>query len=229
MRISNWVFQTAEAILIGIMSLCGTFAFTSSKLFASFQEFIKSYVAEIVLYTPLIIGGLLFASGVLLIMVKNKGRGFFALLIVFFSLPSILNLDSVDLFRFLKLDMVRAQFTTTLNSTELMVIGVVIITCYLLINFMSLLRKSRNNLSAQGVDKSGTAGVYFRSHIVLLQIIAFAFIVAVLIMVSALGIESVTHSTVTRLPWNLFFVGLGCVMLIAAYIYWIVSRRKHIS
>jgi hypothetical protein len=225
-KIGNWVFQTIEAILIGVMSLCGTFAFTSSKLFASFQEFGGAHVASIAPYIPLIIGVLLFAVGVLLIMVKNKGRGFFTWLVVIFSLPSILSLDSVDLFRFLKLDRVSAQFTTSLNSTEIMVIGGVIVICYLLINFMSLLRKSRNTLSAQGADLSGTAHVYFVSHIVLLQIIVIALSIAALIMVSALGIEFLSHSTITRLPWNLFFVGLGCIILIAAYVYWLVSRRK---
>jgi hypothetical protein len=229
MRISNWGFQTAEAVLIGIMSLCGTIAFTSSQIFVSFQDFAMLRFPVIVRFTPIIIGTVLFTIGVLLIMIKNKGGSFFAGLVVVFSLPSILSFDSLDLLRFFKLDLIRTQFTSNLNSNEIMAIGMVIITCYILIDFMSLLRKSRNNLSGQGADKSGTDVVYSRSHLVLLQIVVIAVIIAMLIMVFARGIELLALSSMTRLPWNLFFVGLGCITLIAVYIYWMVSRRKHIS
>jgi len=47
MRISNWVFQTVEAMLIGIMSLCGTITLASSKLFTSFQQSVKLNVQEL--------------------------------------------------------------------------------------------------------------------------------------------------------------------------------------
>jgi len=229
MRIGNWVFQTIEATLIGVMSFCGTFAFISSKLFASFHEFLNLHLAMIANYTPLAIGLVLFISGTLLIMVKNIGKGFFTWLIIIFSLPSILSLDSIDLFRFIKLDIVRSQFTTTLSSTEILEIGVAIITCYLLINFMSLLRISRDKPARQGADSSGTDAVYFRSHLVLIQIMVIALLISSIIMGLATVIEQGLSPAISRLPWNIFFVGLGCALIIAAYIYWVVSRRKPIS
>ena len=118
MRISNWVFQTAEGAFIAIMSLCGTIALASSKLFTSFQGFIRVRVPGIVPYTALIIGVVLFIIGVFLIMVKNRGRGFFAALVALVAFPSILGFDSSDIFRLLKLDSVRAQFTTRFNTPK---------------------------------------------------------------------------------------------------------------
>jgi uncharacterized membrane protein YiaA len=177
-------------------------------------------------YTALIIGAVLFTTGVFLIMVKNRGRGFFAALVVLVALPSIISFDSLDLFRLLKLDSVRAQFTTKFNSAEMTALGAVIITCYLLINFMSLLRKSRNDLVVQGADLTGTDGVYFKSHLGLLAITSIALTIAVLIGGLAWGIELVAHPTLTHLHWGLFVVGLVCVLLIATCIYWLVSRRK---
>ena len=105
-------------------------------------------------------------------------------------------------------------------------LGAGIITCYLLINFMSLLRKSRNDLAAQGADLSGTDRVYFKSHFGLLAITAIPLTIAVLITGLAWGIEVAARSALTHLPWGLFVVGLGCILLITSSIYWIVSRRK---
>jgi len=229
MRISNWVFQTVEAMLIGIMSLCGTITLASSKLFTSFQQSVKLNVPGVVSHIPLIIGVLLFIIGVFLIIVKNRGRGFFAVLVVLLSFPCILSFDSLDLLRFFKLDSISTKFTTSLNYAEMTTLAVVIITCYLLINFTSLLRKSRNDLFKQGADQSRTDEVYFKSHLVLLQMIALALMIAAFIMVFALGIESVSHVELARLQWGLFFVGLGCVLLIIGSIYWITSRRKTVS
>jgi uncharacterized membrane protein YiaA len=226
MRISNWVFQTAEGALIAIMSLCGTAALASSQLYTSFQGFIRVRVPGIVPYTALIIGAVLFIIGVFLIMVKNRGRGFFAALVVLVSVPSILSFDSLDLFRLLKIDSVRAQFTTKFNTAEMTALGAVIIICYLLINFMSLLRKSRNDLAAQGADLSGTDRVYFKSHFGLLAITAIALTIAVLITGLAWGIELAARSAMAHWSGSLFVVGLGCVLLITSSIYWIVSRRK---
>jgi hypothetical protein len=226
MRISNWVFQTVEGAFIAIMSLCGTAALASSKLFTSFQGFIRARVPGIVPYTALIIGAVLFIVGVFLIMVKNRGRGFFAALVALVAFPSILGFDSPDIFRLLKLDSVRAQFTTKFNTAEMTALGAGIITCYLLINFMSLLRKSRNDLAAQGADLSGTDRVYFKSHLGLLAITAIALTIAVLIMGLAWGIELAARGALTHLPLGLFVVGLVCVLLITSSIYWIVSRRK---
>jgi uncharacterized membrane protein len=59
--------------------------------------------------------------------------------------------------------------------------------------------------------------------------IALALMIAAFIMVFALGIESVSHVELARLQWGLFFVGLGCVLLIIGSIYWITSRRKTVS
>jgi uncharacterized membrane protein YiaA len=226
MRISNWVFQTAEAMLIGIMSLCGTITLASSKLFTSFQQSIKLHVPGVVSHITLIVGVVLFIIGVFLIMVKNRGRGFFAVLVMLLSFPSILSFDSLDLLKLFKLDSIGAKFTTSLNSVEMTVLAVIIITCYLLINFTSLLRKSRNDLSKQGADIARTGEVYLKSHLVLLQMTAIALTIAAFIMVFALGIESISHVAVARLQWGLFFVGLGCVLLIIGSIYWITSRRK---
>jgi hypothetical protein len=177
-------------------------------------------------YTALIIGAVLFITGVFLIMVKNRGRGFFAALVVLATLPSILSFDSLDLFRLLKLDSVRAQFTTRFNTAEMTALGAAIIICYLLINFMSLLRKSRNDLAAQGADLSGTDSVYFKSHLGLLAITAIALTIAILIMGLAWGIELVARTAMAHWSGGLFVVGLGSVLLLVAYVYWVVSRRK---
>jgi uncharacterized BrkB/YihY/UPF0761 family membrane protein len=105
-------------------------------------------------------------------------------------------------------------------------LGAGIITCYILINFMSLLRKSRNDLAAQGADLSGTDRVYFKSHLGLLAITAIALTIAVLITGLAWGIELVSHTAMAHWSGSLFVVGLVCVLLITSSIYWIVSRRK---
>jgi hypothetical protein len=227
MKMAIGGFKFAEISLIGIMSLCGTLAFTSSKIYESLCKLILLHLSPIAPYSSLIIWGLLLILGVLTITITNKGAGVFTALVMIFSLPSILNFDSLDLPRLFHLRSVGAEFSSTFNFYEILGLGIGIIICYLLINFMSILKKSRGSLITQGATLSDVDFIYSRGHLVLVLVMGIALIIAMTIAVFTRGIELLLLPSVIH--WNLVLVGLICITLIATYIYWLVSRRKHIS
>jgi hypothetical protein len=85
MRINILGLKSIEIILVGIMSLCGTFTFVSSHLF------------PIAFYVALIIWGALFTTGVLMVVLVSKKSGIFTWLVILLTLPAILSFDSLDL------------------------------------------------------------------------------------------------------------------------------------
>jgi hypothetical protein len=214
----------AEISLIGIMSLCGTFALTSSKIYQSLHELF--YLYPVAPYVSLIIWVLLLILGILIIILRGKSSGVFTGLVIFISLPSMLSFNSIDLARLFHLESIGAAFSTTLNFFETLIIGLVIIICYLSLNFMNILKKSRSSLIKQGATPSDIDSIYSKSHLVLLEVMGIVLIITVIIAAFAQGIELLLSSVI---QWNLVLLGLGCTLLIVVYIYWIVSRRKHIS
>jgi hypothetical protein len=216
----NWKiagFKSVEAALIGIMSLCAALAFVSSR------------ISPEVPYILLIVWGALFVTGSLTISVFGKGGGVFTWLVVVSSLPSLLSFDSLDWPGLIRLDLINRLFQTDLSYYQALGLGVTGITCYLLINFMGVLKQSRRNLVRQGADPPAANSIYTRSHGVLLIFMGISLAATALILALVRGVESFSLFRLKDWSSSLFLVGLGCTLVMAVYLYWLVSRRKHIS
>jgi hypothetical protein len=226
MRKINWEIIFAEIFLIGLMCLCGTLLLTSSKIYGYLYEILLN-ISAVAQYSSLIIWVLLVIFGILRIPISKKGAGFFTGLLVFISLPGILNFDSLDLPRLFNLESLNDLFGTTLSYFEITGLVIGIVTGYLLINFMIIINTFHGNLIKQGATLSEVDLSYSKSRLVLLIIMCIALIITSIIALISGGVELLLLASIPH--GNLIIVGLASILSISIYIYWLVSQRKHTS
>jgi hypothetical protein len=216
MKINILGFKTIEIALIGIMSLCGTIAFDSSHLFST-----PSYFA-------LIIWGVLFVIGVLMVALAGKKLGIFTWLVILFSSPATLSFNSLDLPRLIKLGVINQVFKSDLSFSQILILGIIIITCYLLLYFILTINKTRVSLKKRGANSNETDKVFEKSYLVLLFFAGIAIFIAMLILAFTKGIELISTPMIKSISPSILLVGMICTILIALYLYWLVSSRKRI-
>jgi sterol desaturase/sphingolipid hydroxylase (fatty acid hydroxylase superfamily) len=91
---------------------------------------------------------------------------------------------------------------------------------------MRPLKLSRLNLKVRGADSQQVDYVNLRSHFVLLWVIISGLAAAGLILLIGWSMESLFLSQLGRLPWNALIAGLGCIIFLGVYIYWLAVRTK---
>jgi hypothetical protein len=117
-------------------------------------------------------------------------------------------------------------FKTYLNFFGILALGIIIISCYLLLNFILILNKSYAALIKRGANSSEADKLFSKSYLILLLFIGIAIMVAMLILGLTKGIELLSTPMIKALSPNIILAGLVCTILIALYLYWLVSSRK---
>jgi hypothetical protein len=214
MKLEIAAFKLIEIALIGVMSLCGVIAFISAHLFT-----LESYV-------PLIIWGALFSFGVLLIVLASRGLGMFTWLVILLSLPSILSFDSLDLPKMLQLFELDQVFKTNLGFFEILALVIIIITGYVLLNFILTLNKSRTWLVKRGANSADADRVFSKSYLGLILLAGMAVIMSTLIVVLTKFIELYSTPVLKTDAPSILMVGIICIVLIVIYLYWLAASRK---
>jgi hypothetical protein len=222
MKISSKITTGVEILLCGIMSLCGLLAFTSSNAYSSILKLLTSH-PTLSSWLPLIVFGIIFIFGFLSVTLRSKGGGRLTWIVILFSLPSILSFNSIDILKVIGLNLTIAS---KLTFFQLLGLCVLIITCYLLISFMSVLKHSRRSLEKRGSSFADINHVNSQSHPVLMLAVASALVAAAIIALIAWGLESLTFDYLSYVPWTVISIGLGCILILAIYLYWLGSRRN---
>jgi hypothetical protein len=222
MKITKITINSIECILISVVSFCASAAFTSSNVYTLLQSPIALHYPKISPYLPEIIWLLIFLFGFQSIVLRNKGGGNFTWLAIIVSLPSLLSYDSINIFNIAGLDF---KAVTKIGFIELFGLGIIIILSYIMLNYMSVLKQSRRNLikreaSAGDVDEVNSKGYFF----LLLATGAAILTVASVTLISQ-GLKSLILPLFSRLSWNLVLVALGCIFILAVYLYWLGSKR----
>jgi len=223
MRIANFTIHFIEWILISLLSLCGSFSFTNSNLYVWIQSSISSHIPEIIPYLPEIIWGILFLFGLQSIILRNKGGGSFTWLVIVVSLPSILSFDTINIFKVFGLDL---KAMSKINFYGLLGIGVSIVIGYVLLNHLCLFKQNRLSLIKRRADPGDIDKVNTHSYLLLLISIAVTLFLGILVALVSHSLELLILPLLNRLSWNAALIGLGCILILAVFIYWLGSQRQ---
>jgi hypothetical protein len=216
-------FILIESLLIIVASGGATLAFFGSWAYTPLRNYIGSHWAIGAIYLPLLILALLSLFGFFNIVIRGKGPGSFTWLTVFFSLPSILSFDSINVLSIFHVDF---HLTTSLSFTEVFGIGVLIIVTYLTLNSMRILDQNRRDLQKREADAEDIDNIDNKSYISLLLVTIISLIAMDTVALLAFNLESLVKTKLITLQWDIAVLGLSCLVIIAAYIYWVGSRRK---
>jgi len=222
MRSRITVFGITELVLITALSGIGTYAFMNSSVYSWVRNF--GEVLNLPLsYVPIVIWGLLSLYGVFNITLRRQGSGGFVFFVTLLSLPSILSHNTLNW-----LGMSGSEFTlsTSLSFYEMLALGVLIITGYVVLNCMHLFRQARRNLTGRGANPADIESVTLSSYLVLFLAIAAALVVTIAIAFLSRNLELLVLDRIRAMPWNVVFIGIGCVLLLAVYLYWLGARRR---
>lgn len=212
------IINIAEWVLIAIIGLCGTLAFASSGVYSLLHSYLISHYPEIGRYFIAIIWCFLAMVGIFSVSFQRKGGGRFTWFALIFTLPSILAFNKLDIPGVLGL---KLELTTGLAFWQVMALAVIILTAYLLLNFMRELKLFRLDLIKKGVDFADIKNVSVKSHQLLLLVLLCALILTALISLIAVNLESWLLPYFSHLTWNIIFIGIGCLLILAIYIYWL--------
>jgi len=209
--------------LIAALSAAGSFAFASSGAFIAVRDYGQAHQLGYMPYLPLIIWCVMTTFGVLNIIVFNRGAGSFSCLVMIFCLPSLLGLNTVDWPGVFGADF---KFTTSLGFAGMMIIGLLVISGYVVLNYIRDFKQSEQNMVNRGATPADIEDVSSFSYGSLITSIAIAIAATALVAFLGRGLESIILNYLRKLPWNIGFIGLSCFMLLAFYIYWLGARRR---
>ena len=222
MKITSITINISEWILIGLMGVCGSYAFINSNAYTLLQSPIASHYPGINPYLPDIIWSVIFLFGVQSIILRSKGGGTFTWLVVIFSLPSLLSYNSINIFNIFGLTF---KAITRINFYQLLGLGILIMLGYVLLSHMSVLKQSRRSLIKRHANLVDIEEVNSQGYLFILLATAAALITVALLALIARGIEVLIFPLLSRLSWNLVLLGLGCILVLAVYLYWLGSQR----
>jgi len=212
----------AEIVLIAVLSGSGTYAFINSSIYSWVKNFGEASNLPLS-YIPIVLWGLLSLYGMFNITLRRQGSGGFIFFVTLLSLPSILSHNTLNW-----LGMSGSEFTlsTSLGFYEMLVLGVLIITGYAVLNRMHLFKQTRRNLTKKGANPVDIESVTFNSCLVLILAIVAALVVTIAIAFLSRNLELLVLDYIRDMPWNVVFIGIGCVLLLAVYLYWLGTRRR---
>jgi hypothetical protein len=215
--------SAAELALIAALSGIGAYAFLSSNVYDVAREYVESHNFATMLYFPLIIWGILSAFGVLNIILRNRGSGSFIWLVTIFTLPSLLGHNTVNWPGILGLNF---EFTTSLGFSGILALGVLIITSYVVLDYLRVFKQSQRNLVARQATPSNIESVAGFSYLSLFMAVLSALAATALVAFLSRNLELLVLDYIRKMPWNIVFIGLFCFMLLAFYLYWLGARRR---
>jgi len=85
---------------------------------------------------------------------------------------------------------------------------------------------TEHNLTTRGANPVDIESVTFNSYLVLVLAIVAALVVTTAITFLSRNLELLVLDYIRDMPWNVVFIGIGCVLLLAVYLYWLGARRK---
>ena len=208
-----------ELALIAALSGSGTYAFVNSNVY----DLVNGFAAAINLPIPIILWGLLFLFGAFNITIRGQGSGGFIFFVTLLSLPSIL---SHNILNWLSIAGLEFTLSTGLSLYEVLALGVFIITGYVVLNRMHLFRHAQRSMIARGTEPVEIESVTFNSYLVLVVAIIAALVVTLTIAFLSRNLELMVLDYIREIPWNVVFIGIGCTLLLAGYLYWFGARRR---
>ena len=175
-------------------------------------------------YLPLLIWGIITAFGILNIVLANRGSGSFIWLVMIFSLPSLLAHNTMD---WPKIFGANFKLTTSLGFNSMLALGVLTIAGYIILDYLRFFREAGGSMAERQVSPTDIENVNNFSSLALFLTVLGAIAATVLVAFLAGGLERLALGLMQKLPWNIVFIGVFCLLLIAFYLYWLFARRRN--
>lgn len=222
MRPRLTIVGVTELALIAALSGSGTYAFINSGIYVDIKGFVEAINLP-VSYVPILLWGFPSLYGVFNITSRGQSSGGFIFFVFLLSLPSILSHNILNWF-----SIAGAEFalSTSLGFYEVLALGIFIITGYVVLNRMHLFKQARRKLIEREANPIDVESVTFNSYLVLVLAIIVALVVTVAIAFLSRNLELLVLDHIREIPWNVVFIGVGCVLLLAGYLYWLGARRR---
>lgn len=222
MRARLSIVGISELALIGALAGTGTYAFVNSCVYVDVKRLIEA-VNLPVSYIPILLWGLLSVYGLFNITIRGRGSGGFIFFVFLLALPSILSHDILNW-----PGIVGAEFTisTSLAFYQVLALGVFVVTGYVLLNRLHLFRQTQRSLIARGADPVEIRSVAFSSHLTLALAVVVALAVTAAIAFVSRNLELMTLGYIRHTPWNVMAIGIGCILLLSGYLYWLGAHRR---
>jgi hypothetical protein len=218
----SYLVDFTEWALIGLMGLCAVLAFSHSNAGVWLQELIANKYPEFGLMFPWVLWLLLFIAGTLLVSLAGSS-GRYCWLVIIFSLPSLLGFDSIKILKIVHVDL---PLTTTLTFVQALVMGIVIMTGYILLNRFCFFRQERNSFKKRRAGKEDIETAYWGNYLWVWCVIGVSILIVAVVAFLSMGLSSVLLSPLSKIPWNIITAGIICILVLAFYLYWLGLRRN---
>ncbi len=217
------VISIAELALIAALSGIGVYALVNSNIFSVVREFGEAHHYVFIYYLPVILWGLVFAYGMLNSILQGKGYGGFIWFVVVLSMPSLLSFNTVNWPGIFGSEY---NLSTSLDFSEMLVLGVLVITGYIILNYFILFRQTRHNMISREVNPVDMESVTVYSYLALSLAVIAALAATMVVAFLSRNFELLVLDYIRNIPWNVVFIGLLCILLLAFYLYWLGARRR---
>ncbi len=223
MRLHAAITSTAELVLIAAMGGIGAYAFLASSLYETARDYGALHSLGFIPYLPLIIWGLITGFGLLNIVMFNRGSGVFTWIVAIFCLPSLLAHNTTDWAGMLGISF---KLTTSLGFNSMLTLGVLVITGYVILNYLRSFKASERDMIARHASPEDIESISGFSNLSLFITVCGAVAATALVAFLARGLETLMLGAVRATPWNVVFIGLSCILVLAFYLYWLSARRR---
>jgi hypothetical protein len=223
MKLHAAITSLAELALIAAMGAIGAYAFLASSIYDAVSAYGTTHAIGFLPYLPVIIWGFITAFGVLNIVLFKRGSGIFAWIVAIFSLPSLLAHNTVNWPGIIGSDF---KLTTSLGFNSMLTLGVLIITGYVILNYLRFFKASQHSMEARHTDPADVESINAFSNLSLFITVCAAVAATALVAFLARGLETLVLGAVKAMPWNIVFIGLVCILALAFYLYWLSARRR---
>jgi hypothetical protein len=214
--VSGLVTKLIQIIVITLMSLGASMAFAESGFGESLQKWAKMVSTPVGASFTLIIWGFLFVIGLYTIVIRAKNAGFFAVLAILFSLPTLLTYNQINLLSFVSSDF---SFDTFITFNMALVLGMVLIIGYIVLNLTQLVWHDQMNLKKRGTSQQDILFVSTRIHLFLtISIASTILIVTLLVTLSKVGSTLISD---TIKPWIIAVISLVPTLGLTIYLFWV--------
>ena len=223
MKVYATLIRLSEWVLIAVMAFCGTFALTKAGAYVWLEKEILAHIPAIGYFLPVVIWALVFTFGVQSVILRKKGGETLTELVVIISLPSLLSFNAIDLLKIFGTEM---KISTGLSFSNALCLGLVIMICYVLLSSVGILKRSRAGFIQRKVIAEDIETVDAKSHIFLLAAAGAALLATIIIALFSRGVEVLFSDKISQVPWYAVFVGLGCILILAVYLYWLGTKKN---
>jgi len=220
MKKRSWELAIIQAILIVIISFAASFSLPITSDWA------------------IIVSAGMVAVGTVMIFYPRLGPELFSVLATVI-LPAILMHSTVDWWSFKLAPSLYEVIGGGLLRTRLYVaiapeftfalalgLGLLLVAGYLALSYLHSLQKNYRTLTAGQAEIAEVNEVTNRSFIPVVRALigsaALAIVVAVLLWV----VKMVATNYLAEMSWNIIFIGLAAILVLAGFLYWVGVRRR---